>query len=346
MKTLTRFGVALAILITGCGGPPPREVKETPEAPKAAKADAPAPAEQTVKVQLALNWFPEAEHGGYYAALVHGFYQEAGLDVEILGGGPGAPVIPRVATGQVTFGVTNADRVLFGRAQKAPVVALMAPLQNSPRCIMVHEKSGIEDFDSIKDMTLAMSSKAAFSHFLRKKFAFKNVKIVPYPGNVSKFLLDENFAQQGYVFSEPFVAKQKGGDPKSLMVSETGWNPYTSLLVTGEETIKSKSDIVKKMVGASVRGWLKYSEEHEATNKHIHKLNPEMGMEILAYGVEQMKPLVQSNETKKSGFGIMTRERWQLLYSQMQKSELLKEGDVAVEAAFTIGYLPKQISDD
>ncbi|MDP6358420.1 MAG: ABC transporter substrate-binding protein [Planctomycetota bacterium] len=346
MKTLAKSGFPLAILIAGCGGPPPQEVKEAPVAPKVEKADAPVPAEKSVKVQLALNWFPEAEHGGYYAALVHGFYQEAGLDVEILGGGPGAPVIPRVATGQVTFGVTNADRVLFGRAQKAPVVALMAPLQNSPRCIMVHEKSGIEGFDSIKDMTLAMSSKAAFSHFLRKKFAFKNVKIVPYPGNVSKFLLDENFAQQGYVFSEPFVAKQKGGDPKSLMVSETGWNPYTSLLVTGEETTKSKSDTVKRMVGASVRGWLKYLEEPDATNKHIHKLNPEMGMEILAYGVEQMKSLVQSNETKKSGFGIMTRERWQLLYSQMQESELLKDGDVAVEAAFTIGYLPKQISDD
>ena len=37
---------------------------------------------------LQLNWFPEAEHGGYYAALVRGYYRDAGLDVKILPGGP------------------------------------------------------------------------------------------------------------------------------------------------------------------------------------------------------------------------------------------------------------------
>ena len=47
------------------------------------------------KVSLQLNWFPEAEHGGYYAALIHGAYQEEGLDVEIIGGGPNSPVIQK-----------------------------------------------------------------------------------------------------------------------------------------------------------------------------------------------------------------------------------------------------------
>ncbi len=41
-------------------------------------------------VTLALNWFPEVEHGGFYAALVHGYYGDEGLEVEILPGGPGA----------------------------------------------------------------------------------------------------------------------------------------------------------------------------------------------------------------------------------------------------------------
>jgi len=342
MKSNSILCLTIAIFVAGCGGPPPQQGQGAQTKPQQTESPkATPPVGKAVKVQLALNWFPEAEHGGFYAAQVHGFYEEAGLDVEILGGGPGAPVIPRVATGQVTFGVTNADRVLFGRAQKAPVVALMAPLQNSPRCIMVHEKSGISTFDAIKNMTLAMSTEAAFSHFLRKKYALENVKIIPYPGNVSKFLLDENFAQQGYVFSEPFVAKQKGGDPKALMVSDTGWNPYTSLLITSEETIKSKSEVVKKMVAASVRGWLKYFEQFEPTNKHIHLLNPEMDMDILAYGVEQMKPLVESQDTRNSGLGIMTRARWQLLYSQMQDVGLLKEGDLEINATFTTAYLPQ-----
>ena len=75
-----------------------------------------------MRVRLALNWFPEAEHGGFYAALVHGYYQKQGLQVEILGGGPDAPVIQRVATGAVEFGVTNADDVLAHIAEyKIPI---------------------------------------------------------------------------------------------------------------------------------------------------------------------------------------------------------------------------------
>ena len=41
----------------------------------AAEKEAPT-ADALPKVQLALNWFPEAEHGGLYAAAVHGYYEE------------------------------------------------------------------------------------------------------------------------------------------------------------------------------------------------------------------------------------------------------------------------------
>ena len=70
----------------------------------AAEKEAPTAA-ALPKVQLALNWFPEAEHGGLYAAAVHGYYEENGVEVEILGGGPDAPVVQRVATGAVAFGI-------------------------------------------------------------------------------------------------------------------------------------------------------------------------------------------------------------------------------------------------
>ena len=69
-----------------------------------------------VHVRLFLNWYPEAEHGGYYAALVHGFYRDAGLDVEIVKGGPSAPVVPQVDGGQMEFGISTADGLLLARA--------------------------------------------------------------------------------------------------------------------------------------------------------------------------------------------------------------------------------------
>lgn len=292
-----------------------------------------------VAVKLQLNWYPETEHGGYFAALVKGYYREAGLDVTIVPGGTDTPVIQQVARGITQFGVANGDNVLFARAQQAPIVCVMAPLQNSPRCIIVHESSGIENFDGLKDMTIAMSNSNAFTQFLRHKLPLTGVKIVPYPGNVAMFLLDKNYAQQGYVFSEPIVARKEGGDPKVLMLSTLGYNPYSSTLITTDDQIARHGDVVHKMVAASARGWAEYLRSPEETNRYIHKLNPEMELDVLDKGAETLGPLVMDDVTREHGIGYMTRERWQTLADQLIASDQLKPADAHVDAAFTDRFL-------
>lgn len=313
-----RWSIYYLLLLAGCGQ---------------------GPASQD-RVRLALNWFPEAEHGGFYAAQVHGYFQQQGLQVEILAGGPDAPVIQRVATGSVEFGVTNADDVLNARAQQAPVKALLAPYQINPRCIMVHASAGITRIDQIRDLTLALSQRPAFSHYLRKKFPFSGVQIVPYPGNVTQFLVDPHFAQQAYVFSEPFVARQRGGDPQVLMVAEAGFNPYASVLIATEQTIASRPEVVAAMVRACAAGWQHYLQAPDSTNQHIHQLNPEMDLEVLAYGAAESKPLISDPVAQQHGIGYMSAERWQTLLQQMAEAELIQPGAVKAEEAFTTRFLP------
>ena len=158
--------------------------------------------------------------------------------------------------------------MLFGRAQQAPVVAVMAPLQTSPRCLMVHESSGITSFDDLKNMTIAMStSSAVLAITCARSCRSQACKIVPYPGNVAQFLLNKDYAQQGYVFSEPFVARKEGGDPQVLMLSDLGFNPYTSLLFTTEDEIARAARVVRRMVAASACAvGHEYLESPEAAN--------------------------------------------------------------------------------
>ena len=104
--------------------------------------------------------------------------------------------------------------------------------------------------------------------------------------------MNREFAQQAYIFSEPFVARSKGGDPHSLLVADIGFNPYASVLIATEEAIAEQTDIVAAMVRASVAGWNHYLRDPDQTNRHIHQLNPEMGMDILAYGAQESKPLI------------------------------------------------------
>ena len=93
--------------------------------------------------------------------------------------------------GRCDFAIANADQVLLARAQGADVVAVFAAMQNSPRCIMVHEGSGIGSLDHLRDMTLALGDGKAFAEYLKNKVPLTNVRIVSYTGSVAKFLLDD-----------------------------------------------------------------------------------------------------------------------------------------------------------
>ena len=296
-------------------------------------------ARQLQQVDLVLNWRPEAEHGGFFAALVHGYYEELGLDVKIIPGGPGAPVIPKVLTQKGSFGVTNADRILLGRAQDADVVAVMAPIQDSPRCIIVRKSSNIKSFTDLKDITMAITATSTFAQFLKKQGLLADVRIVAYNGSAGQFLTDQVDAQQGYVFSEPFVAEKLGGDPHCLMVSELGFNPYTSVLFTHADVIDGNPELVQKMVTASIRGWRKYLEDPAQTNRHIHKLNPEMGLDILTYGAKALNPLCINASMPAEQLGEMTLKRWTTLTGQLVEAEAISADKVAPAKSFTRRFL-------
>ncbi|GAA4427318.1 ABC transporter substrate-binding protein [Bremerella cremea] len=322
---MSRYSIALMVgcllmLATGCGS-------ESADSPTAGGKTP----EGLRKVQLALNWFPEAEHGGFYAAKLNGFYEEEGLDVEIIPGGPGSPVIQQVARGAVSFGVATADQVPLGRAQGANVVATFAAIDQSPRCFLVHEESGIKTLEELKNVTLAMSSGRAFSEYLKKHVPLTKVRIVPYDGSIAAFLRDKNFAQQAYEFSEPFLAKEEGANVRVLPIRAIGYNPYASLLITSDKLAKEDAELVAAMTQATRKGWQTYLNEPRKTNEHLQSLNPELTAGVLDFGAKAIRKLTIVDQPT---FGQMTAERWKTLVDQLVEIELIPKDAVSADACF------------
>ncbi|MFT5527542.1 MAG: NitT/TauT family transport system substrate-binding protein [Pirellulaceae bacterium] len=315
--------VAISMIFTSCGSP--TTIDETNGS-------------GLTKVRLQLNWFPEHEHGGFYAAKAKGYFAEEGLDVEIIPGGPKVNGIQEVVSERVDFAIANADQILLGRAQEADVVALMSPMQDSPRCIMVHESSGISKFEDLKGITISLSGGKPFVAYLIKKGYLKEAQLVPFLGGIGRFLEEKDFAQQGYVFSEPIQATTHGSDPVALMVSDVGFNPYTGLLFTHGDTIRNKPELVAKVVRASVRGWQDFLADPSDTNKVILQENEDLDEVTLTKGVDALQPLCLPNQMPADQIGKMASERWQQLHDQLVEIEMLEE-NVDVEKAFTMKFL-------
>jgi NitT/TauT family transport system substrate-binding protein len=172
---------------------------------------------------------------------------------------------------------------------------------------------------------------------MKKKLPLTNVTMVPFNGLVGEFLVKPTFAQQAFVFSEPFLAKEQGSDPQVLMVSDIGFNPYASLLVTTEQVIREQPELVKRVVTASVEGWAAYLQDATVTNAAIHQLNSEMSPAALEYGVAAMKPLCETPpDTVPCS---MQLQRWQTLVQQIEEIEDIERGSVKPEECFTLKFL-------
>ncbi len=311
------------------------------DAPKAVPGSAKPSTKE--KVTLLLNWYPEAEHGGFYAAQVHGIFEKFGLEVEIRPGGKTTVVPQELALGRVQFGVANADDVLIARSQDAPLVALMAPIQNGPRCIMVRKDSGITTFDGLKNMKLQIDASRPYVPFLKSKgFLTQGVDVVPYFGSVAQLVAEKGVGTQGYSFSEPYMARQQGVEVVELMMSEIGYNPYASLLVATENQVEKQGDICKRMVQASIEGWKKYLESPKQSNDVILSKNKQ-GLEknALEFGVDALKPLCIPMGQDDSIIGAMSAERWNALSETLASLKIIDPSKAPVEKAYTLQFLSR-----
>jgi len=143
------FGLVILVM-TGCGSSPtlpsPTDKGSGKSSTETSSAGSP--------VAIQLNWYPESEHGGVFQAEADGAYEAAGLRVDIRPGGRNAPVAQELALGRVQFGFANADDVVVYRRQGLDVVAVLAAMQDNPRCILVQEKSGVESLSDLAGLTL------------------------------------------------------------------------------------------------------------------------------------------------------------------------------------------------
>ncbi len=291
------------------------------------------------KVTVQLNWYPEAEHGGVYQAVADGTYRDADLQVDIRPGGRATPVAPELELGRVEFAFANADDVVVYRRQGMDIVAVLAAMQNSPRCILVREDSGVTSLEDLAGMTLQRQAGRPFLEFMRSRGILDQVQEVPYHGSVSSLVGDPKIAIQAYSFAEPLLAQQQGVPVRCLMVSDLGWNPYSSVLITTGELIRRDPALVRRVVQATRRGWQNYLTDPTQGDIAILEAN-EHGMtaETLQFGSRELRNLAIVDETGLESVGMMTLERWQTLVEQLDSLEPAASG-VKPQECFTTEFL-------
>jgi NitT/TauT family transport system substrate-binding protein len=286
----------LVLELAGCGRDSPAPAKGAPPA--------------LVHLVLQTDWYAEPEHGGFYEALVKGYYRDAGLDVEIRQGSPMTHPDQMVATGQADIAIGRSEYVLVDAARGIPLVILGAMMEHDPQAIMVHHESGIRSLKDLDGRTIMAVPGSPFVAIMEQVLHI-HVGIIPSDFGMSRFLADPNFVQQCFVTNEPYYVRQHGANVDVLPISDCGFDPYR-VWYTRRDFLDQHPDLVRAFGAASVRGWREYIHGDSApADTLIASLDLKLDPAFMAYsrGAMQSYRLVEGDPQAGDALGRIRRER-------------------------------------
>jgi putative hydroxymethylpyrimidine transport system substrate-binding protein len=295
---------------------------------------------------LTLDFYPNPDHAGIYMAEKLGYFEEAGLEVNIeTPSDPAAPV-KQVAAGRSDLAISYEPEVALAREQGLDVVAIAA-LVNQPLTSMIWlNKSGIKGVADLKGKTIATAGIPYQDKFLetilaRVDLTPDDVKSV----NVGFGLLPAlagGSAQAmlgGFRNVEGVDLRERGLGPVVTPVDQLGVPTYDELvLVARRESLEEDPDKFRLFLAALARGTTAAVEQPGAATTAITEANPDLEPKLTAAEVKATLPLLGAG-TPGQPYGYMDPEEWATFAAWMRDNGLIEQLPEASELLDN-GYLP------
>ena len=326
----------LAFIITGCSNK-----KESSKS--ASDASSTTSEAALTKVHLQLDWYAQPEYGGFFQAKAKGFYKQRGLDVEILNAAPGFPFFQTVAQGRSEFGTVRFDMLAQSVQEGLPLQAVCYYMAHSPVAIMVHEDSPIRTFEDLDGKSLMANPVVPFIDWLKQTYDLE-LSVVPSKWEVGTFMARKVDAQQCFITSEPYYLKQQGVTVRTMLISETGFDPYRIVYVN-TKFAQSNPTAVRAFVEASIEGWKSFfTENSDEANAMIKARNEKLTPEFIAWSKATMLSsgvVFDHQPPPFENHGHLDPEKLDAMVEVLKQLNLL-EPDFDAKQAYTTEYTDPQ----
>ncbi len=262
---------------------------------------------QNQTVRLALDWVPNTNHTGIYVALANGWYEEVGVDLQIL---PYGSVSPEalVASGQAEVAVSGSEGVLTSVATEEPIVSVAAILSTNTAALAVLKDSGIGRPSELDGKIYAAYGgsyeDAVVGAVIRHDGGVGDFRSALL--NVAGFdALLAGRADFVWIFEgwQGVQARREGIELTLFNFNDYGVpDYYTPNLVSSAETIREKADALKAFLGATARGYTYAAENPEEA--------AELLLETAPAGSFPDPDLVRDSQRFVSQYYIAEGEAW------------------------------------
>lgn len=255
-------------------------------------------------ISLRLPWLLNVQSAGYVMADAKGFYEEAGLDVEIMPGGPNLNGTALVASGANTFGTTDVSLIISGNAQGMDLMIVGACFQRHPGGVITLASSGIKEPKDLAGKTLAYNEGGPW--VLTQAMLAKNgvsrddINLVVSPS--TELLVNGQVdAKTGFTVNEPIAIELQGHPTHSILPSDYGVNTYAEVIFAKRSYVEEHPDIVAKFVAATIKGYdYAYANQAE-TVETVLALNNQLDLAQQTEQLKRQEAFVYTDFTKANG---------------------------------------------
>jgi putative hydroxymethylpyrimidine transport system substrate-binding protein len=297
------------------------------------------------KLELMLDWVPNPDHAGLYAADGRGFFKNVGLSVQIRQ--PPDPSVPikQVAAGRVDLAISYEPEVLRARAEGQKVVAVGAVVPTPLTSVISLPPKDVPNAAALKGKrvgTAGIDYQDAFLDAMLKRANIDpaDVKRQNVGFDLQKALLTGKVDATlgGFENVEVVELELKKKRPTHFTVDEAGIPPYDELVVvTSETTLNEKRDLIRSFLGALARGTRLAQRDPGVAAGYLARANRALDPKLLLEGTKR----TPFEQPAGKPFGYQDPTQWKNFAEFMERSGVLK-GNVDVDKAFTNDLLPGQ----
>lgn len=297
------------------------------------------------KVTVILDYVPNTNHTGMYVALDKGYYEEEGLDVEIIEPTDGATAT-LVAQQKGTFGISYQEDVTIALTAEdpLPIKAIAAIIQHNTSGFVSLADSGIESPADFEGKTYAgwggPGESAVLEACMTKEGAdFSKLSVVISDGSGFEALgksCDLMWFFEGW---DSVIAEMNGCalNYMELRQLDERLDYYTPVIIASDAVLESDPEMVSAFLRATARGYEDTIEDPDGAAEVLSAHAPDYDVEMLKKSQEYLAgKFKEDTET----WGVMKDEVWDNYTSFLKEYGVIQE-ELPASECYTNEFLPQ-----
>lgn len=299
-------------------------------------------------ITFVLDWTPNTNHTGLYVAQEKGYFDEEGLEVEIVQPPEdGAEVL--VASGKAQFGISFQDSMAPAMSgdNMLPITAVAAVLQHNTSGIISRAGEGMSRPKGLEGKKYATwdldVEKAMVKNVVETDGgSFDKVELIP------STVTDEVSALTSKSVDAIWIFEGWAGAACELAGLDTDYfsfkdiNPvfdyYTPVIISNDSFLKENEETAKAFLRALSKGYKDAADNPSEAADILCKAAPELDKELVT---ASQKYMAEQYQAEAPQWGVIDAGRWNAFYNWLNEEGLVTAA-IQENTGFSNEYLPEE----